>query len=134
MFPPSQSSFLSFPLHWSTSNLTMCHFAFLRYPTTQLTQPALWFMHVLLCCEVCFVSLCDALILLLLGFTLLLLHSVMVKCFPTELSLSREKKSVRNKLEFMVPGIQMNVINKFSLGQPTFSLKFWKVLSNGKKW
>lgn len=91
MFSPSQSSFPSFPLHWSTSNLTMCHFAFLRCPTTQLTQPALWCMHILLCCEICFVSLCDDLILLLLGFTLVLLCSVMVKCFPTQLSLSREK-------------------------------------------
>lgn len=43
MFLPSRSSFPSFPLHWSTSNLTMCHSAFLRYPTTQLTQPALWY-------------------------------------------------------------------------------------------
>lgn len=100
--------------------------------------PHSWFsqhcgMHILLCCEVCSVSLCDALMLLLLGFTLLLFCSVMIKCFPSQLSLSREK-SLSNRLEFMVPGTQMNVLNKFSLCQPTFSLDFWKVLSNGKKW
>lgn len=91
-------------------------------------------MHVLLCCEVFFVSPCDALILLLFGFMLPLLCSVTVKGFPTQLSLSRGKKSFRNKLEFMVPGTQMSILNKLSLCQSTFSLNFWNVLSNGKKW